>query len=452
MQSTSSAFEVEYSPSQEETGAHRPESLWSRKHAGKVAIAAILPGILLIATPFLLLGNTGHDENRARGEEPARSSQLSLSDEMRPQNLRQPGLRSRVQLEEQPGGPSPTYYYQNRGAVAPSPYYAAPTNYGTPTYNNRAAAPSPYNAAPTNYGTPTYYYGAPNAYQQQSAAQPAKGTDDQALSYDNAPNKMATLHALAQASREAQNLKRQRQMSPTQQWTQGMMTAKKADDVLSQMHGGGAELHEAKARISKVLAQAVADRQFRKQVLRTAAEAAKGGSSNTAFDKMLHREVGPQSVQMASDWLSTEVAAAPKGAKKTMFARAQLEAALSRVGGKFKRPTAETADSEGNLLSRGENKGLAFEQQASQRVMSRAESVERNGQLFGRGLTRHSGMGSYSGGWQPPQQQQAYSPASYSPQGQGEGQPSGNGKAGNSGVAPGLSSYDAQILSNGPPS
>jgi hypothetical protein len=61
MHSTSIAFDVEYSPSQEE--AHKAEALWSRKHAGRLAIAAILPGILLIATPFLLLGNSGNHEN-----------------------------------------------------------------------------------------------------------------------------------------------------------------------------------------------------------------------------------------------------------------------------------------------------------------------------------------------------------------------------------------------------
>jgi hypothetical protein len=430
MQSTSIAFDVEYSPSQEE--AHKAEALWSRKHAGRLAIAAILPGILLIATPFLLLGNSGNHENSDKVVEPASAAQLNIPDERHLQNLRQPGVRSRVQLEEQPGGQQ-TYYYRQQ-APAPTSYgAAAPMSYATPQYIN-----------------PNYYYGAP-AYQQSAA--PVKPTDAQALTYDNAPNKMATLHALAVASREARRLKQGRQASPTEQWTQGMMAAEKAGAVLSRMHGGGAALDKAKARISKVLAQAEADRQLRKQVLKTAAEAAKGDDDDTAFDKILHREVGPQSVQMASDWLSTEVAAAPHGAKKTMYARAQLEAALSRVGGKLRSPTAEVADTEREMMSHGDNRGLAYEQQASQRIMSGAESMERNGQLFGRGLSRHGGMSSYASPWQAPgrsvPQGNFGAGAQYSAGGGGSGSQSGGNSGG---VAPGLSSYDAQILANGPPS
>ena len=139
---------------------------------------------------------------------------------------------------------------------------------------------------------------------------------------------------------------------------------------------------------------------------------------------------------MASDWLSTELATSKSKKKGATFARAQLAAALSQVlscshsceeacekltdalqvGGKFSRPVWS---SQGEVSSSRSSSLVAFESAVAKHVMSNALSSHQESDPYG-----GASDDSYSSSQQPK----------------------------NSGVAPGLSSYDAQILANGPPS
>eukprot|EP00288_Rhodomonas_lens_P009939 CAMPEP_0177727570 /NCGR_PEP_ID=MMETSP0484_2-20121128/20396_1 /TAXON_ID=354590 /ORGANISM="Rhodomonas lens, Strain RHODO" /LENGTH=223 /DNA_ID=CAMNT_0019240241 /DNA_START=53 /DNA_END=721 /DNA_ORIENTATION=+ len=166
------------------------------------------------------------------------------------------------------------------------------------------------------------------------------GRDVAALTYDQeAGEKKRTLHQLAAAALENQRLKAPPTQSSTQRWTSKIASADNPAAALQALQGKAAagsaqakELSEARENIAAVLAQSHQDMALRKSVLKAAQTNEGTGNS---WNSLLKRQIGPHSLALASDWLSTEEATTKSKNKKSMLARAQLAAALSQVGGHF---------------------------------------------------------------------------------------------------------------------
>jgi len=265
------------------------------------------------------------------------------------------------------------------------------------------------------------------------------GRDLAALTYDSAATatKKQTLHQLATAALEDQRLKALPSMTSTQRWTSKISNADDPAAALQSLQktASGQEakqLNEARASIAAVMAQSNRDMALRKQVLQAAQTTQGTGNS---WNSLLERQIGPHSLALASDWLSTEEATSTAKNKKSVLARAQLAAALSQVGGHFegeRRAGEEEASHE-----RGRDKEMSFETAALGHVMSNALGGSGSYGGGASGVMGNNGRGAFEAGG-----------GGFS----SEGSQEQNGAASMSGAAPGLSSYDAQILANGPPS
>mmetsp|Transcript_3853 Transcript_3853/g.9527 ORF Transcript_3853/g.9527 Transcript_3853/m.9527 type:complete len:308 (-) Transcript_3853:150-1073(-) len=243
--------------------------------------------------------------------------------------------------------------------------------------------------------------------------------DSAALSYDSRTSnqdKFKTLHALALAAKEEHRLHVQSPVSPDQQISSisnplsVLKNLAKAHDASSDSK----QLKQASDTIKQVMEQSLKDEDLRRKVLSEANSVNKKDGSS--WNALLANQIGPHSLAMASDWLSTELATSKSKKKGATYARAQLAAALSQVGGKFSRPVWSSQGGRGSSQS----SLVAFESAVAKHVMSNA-------------LSSHQ------------EEAEPYGEAA------DDSQPSPQSSK-NSYAAPGLSSYDAQILANGPPS
>mmetsp|Transcript_36405 Transcript_36405/g.74718 ORF Transcript_36405/g.74718 Transcript_36405/m.74718 type:complete len:260 (+) Transcript_36405:153-932(+) len=200
------------------------------------------------------------------------------------------------------------------------------------------------------------------------------GRDMAALSYDGASRqKMNTLHQLAVAAVENQKLKSTPAMSSSERWSSHVSSADDPGAALKELQGNAAsgsseskQLSQARENIAAVMQQSDADMALRKEVLKAART--NDGTGNS-WNSLLSRQIGPHSLAMASDWLRTEEATSTSKNKKSVFARAQLAAALSQVGGHF-----DGASSEGReelSHARRPDKEMSYESSILHRVMSK---------------------------------------------------------------------------------
>ncbi|EKX48727.1 hypothetical protein GUITHDRAFT_162291 [Guillardia theta CCMP2712] len=243
--------------------------------------------------------------------------------------------------------------------------------------------------------------------------------DSTALSYDSSASsqdKFKTLHALAQAAKEEHRLHVQSSMSPDQKIS-SISNPISLLKNLAKAHDSSTntkKLKQASDTIKQVMEQSLKDEDLRRKVLSEADSVNKKDGSS--WNSLLANQIGPHSLAMASDWLSTELATSKSKKKGATFARAQLAAALSQLRRACEKLTAAL---QGEVSSSRSSSLVAFESAVAKHVMSNA-------------LSSHQESDPYGGA----------SDDSYSSSQQSK----------NSGVAPGLSSYDAQILANGPPS
>jgi len=268
-------------------------------------------------------------------------------------------------------------------------------------------------------------------------------------------NKIKTLHALAAAKKIASRLK-----SPDTDT--GPLKINDANNLLKGLStiaqaagkSKGTALAEARKKIAKIMAESAADQQLGQSVLKSAKSTSQG-TGNT-WDALVSRQTGPHSLTVAADWLDTAQVTAATPEKKAMLARAQLAAALARTGGSFVSPVAIRRAAQSMSLGGPRRASASHEyfspslQAASDRSMPWTASNQQgspwsgglaSGAGYGYAPTaRGSSYGSGSGGF-------GYASSGSSPSGSSQG----GAAASNSGVAPGLSSYDAEILANGPP-
>lgn len=213
------------------------------------------------------------------------------------------------------------------------------------------------------------------------------------------------------------------------------------------------QIAQASLAIQQVLEQSKADHKLAKDATRSAHTTTENGNS---WNSLLSRESGPRAMAMASDWLSTAVATTShsKGKKKTLYARAQLEAALSQVDGKY------SHDAEAGAWSnqkRERNSELAAMTNLAHAVMYKALSGTTSGGPTSASVAplaatslNPAKTSSWAGAWTSNSAGAGFSGVE-GVGGGGSGGGGAGGKAAMSGAAPGLSSYDAQILANGPP-
>jgi hypothetical protein len=282
--------------------------------------------------------------------------------------------------------------------------------------------------------------------------QPRPSKDSTALNYESrmsVVNKIKTLHALAAAKKIASRLK-----SPDTDT--GPLKINDANSLLNRLSttaqaagkNKGTALAEARKKIAKIMAESVADQQLGRSVLKSAKSASQG-TGNT-WDALVSRQIGPHSLAVASDWLDTAQVTAATPEKKAMLARAQLEAALARTGGSFVSPVAIRRAAQSMSLDGPRRASSSHEyfspslQAASDRSMPWTASNQHSSPWSG-GLASGAGYG-----YAPATGGSNYASDSGS-FGYGSGSSQGGAAASDSGVAPGLSSYDAEILANGPP-
>jgi hypothetical protein len=258
-----------------------------------------------------------------------------------------------------------------------------------------------------------------------------------ALNYESklsTAKKIQTLHALAAAKKIASRLKAPDSDS-------GPLKINAANSLLSSLTSQDqgtnkkklSALKEARNRIAKIMAESAADQQLGRAVLKSA-KSTDQGTGNT-WDNLVSRQIGPHSLEVASDWLATAQATAPTAQKKAILARAQLAAALAETGGHFVSPTAIRRAAH-RLAVHGPRRDSAQQeyfspslQAASDHAMPWTASAQQDSPWHG-GLASQASYGYGQGG------------------GGGGG---GQAASSNSGAAPGLSSYDAEILAHGPP-
>lgn len=199
---------------------------------------------------------------------------------------------------------------------------------------------------------------------------------------------------------------------------------------------------QASLAIQQVLEQSKADHKIAKAASRSADMTKDTGKS---WNSLLSRESGPRAMAMASDWLSTAVATSKTKGSKTKYARAQLEAALSQVDGHYSHDAEAGA---WHNEKRQRNSELQAMSNLAHAVMFKAlsgQDAAPAAQVAPLAATSWSGSPSSSSNWMSNSAGAAFSAG-------GEGGGQSGGKAAETGAAPGLSSYDAQILAGGPPS
>ena len=197
---------------------------------------------------------------------------------------------------------------------------------------------------------------------------------------------------------------------------------------------------QASLAIQQVLEQSKADHKIAKAASRSAQMTKNTGNS---WNSLLSRESGPRAMAMASDWLSTAVATSKTKGSKTKYARAQLEAALSQVDGHYSHDAERGA---WHNEKRQRNSELQAMSNLAHAVMFKAlsgQDAAPSAQVAPLAATSWSASQSSSSNWM------SNSAGAGLSAGGGAGQ--SGGKAAESGAAPGLSSYDAQILAGGPP-
>jgi hypothetical protein len=275
--------------------------------------------------------------------------------------------------------------------------------------------------------------------------QPKPSQDSTALNYESrmsVVNKIKTLHALAAAKKIASRLK----LPDTDTAPLKINDAKSLLNGLAQAAGKtkGSALAEAQKKIAKIMAESAADQQLGRSVLKSAKSTSQG-TGNT-WDALVSRQIGPHSLAVASDWLDTAQVTASTPEKKAMLARAQLAAALANTGGRFVSPVAIRRAAQSMSLGGPRRASASHEyfapslQAASDHSMPWTASNQQGSPWSG-GLASSAGYPGYGS---------SASGGSYGANAGGFGAPQG-AAASNSGAAPGLSSYDAQILANGPP-
>jgi len=296
--------------------------------------------------------------------------------------------------------------------------------------------------------------------------------DAAALQYSSSgppQNQMQTLHALASAKRLYHQMQVPSVASPKSQYNSAVATANNPESALQQLQGkqyaGSAaskQIAQASLAIQQVLEQSKADHKLATDATRSARVTTDKGNS---WKSLLGRESGPRAMVKASDWLATAVATSTSKGKKTKYARAQLEAALSQVDGHFSHDAEKSAW--GNE-KRERNSELTAMSKLAHAVMFKALSGTAGGPSSASvapmaATSWNPPSSSSSNSWQSNSAGAGYSASSSfaAPAGalQGMGSMPGNGagkggsgaKAAMSGAAPGLSSYDAQILAGGPP-
>ena len=213
------------------------------------------------------------------------------------------------------------------------------------------------------------------------------------------------------------------------------------------------QIAQASFAIQQVLAQSKADHKLAKDATRSAHTTTENGNS---WNSLLSRESGPRAMAMASDWLSTAVAttSGSKGKKKTLYARAQLEAALSQVDGKYSQDAERGA---WDNQKRERNSEIAAMSNLAHAVMYKALSGESGGPTSAAVAPvaptsfDPPSSSSLSGSWTSNSAGAGFSGVEGIRSGGAGAGGSAGGKAAMSGAVPGLSSYDAQILANGPP-
>ena len=326
-------------------------------------------------------------------------------------------------------GPGALYAIWNSGQQQGYGGYVAPqlsrgAGYATSPYYNAlntaelSSSVSPYDAAALQY----------------SAGVPGRsGTQAQ----------MQTLHALAAAKQLYHTVQAPSSSSYSSAVKTAANPAAALHSLRSKAYSGSAskQIGQARLAIEQVLQESKADTKIAMAAKRSARLATSHGNS---WKKLLKRESGSKhSRAMASDWLSTAVASHSTGASHK-YARAQLEAALSQVDGHFHHDAERGA---WQNQQRQRNSELAAMSQLAHAVMYKALSgSEASPSNAVAPMAPNSYSTSAASTWG---NNRAGSDQGVK-WGSGGAGPSG-GKAAMSGVAPGLSSYDAQILAGGPP-
>ena len=264
--------------------------------------------------------------------------------------------------------------------------------------------------------------------------------DSTALSYEtkmSTSNKIKTLHALAKAKAIASRLNKPDSDS-------GPLKLQDANAFLAGLSNGAqssdksSALVNAQKRIAMIMAQSAADRQLGQSVLKSM-KSTNNGIGNT-WNALVSRQIGPHSLAVASDWLATAQATSPTKQGKSMLVRAQLAAALAETGGRFVSPVAIRRAVRHLPMGGPSSSSARHEyfaptlQQSSNRAMPWTANSRTpwSTTLPSNGGTEGSAYG-------------------YVGNSVGSGGYGGGNKDSNSGAAPGLSSYDAEILAHGPP-
>jgi hypothetical protein len=344
---------------------------------------------------------------------------------------------------QQQEAPQELYAIWNSAQNAGTGGYMAPTMY----------AQQPMEQAPGVYAA-GWYNNPVNTAELKATVNPY---DAAALQYSSSgktqgqvQSQMQTLHALASAKRLYHNMQEPAQGG----YNSAVSTAANpslALQSLQKTYAGSAaskQIGQAQLAIEKVLQQSKADTKMAKAATRIARRTTDKGNS---WNSILSRESGPQATAMASDWLATAVATNSKG-KKNEYARAQLEAALSQVDGHFHHNAEAGAWAN---QKRERNSELAAMSKLANAVMYKALSGTAGGPSSAVApMAPDSYSTSSPSAWSSNSAGAGYQGMSSSSMASGMGGGGGGGSAGKAargGAAPGLSSYDAQILANGPP-
>mmetsp|Transcript_81404 Transcript_81404/g.119243 ORF Transcript_81404/g.119243 Transcript_81404/m.119243 type:complete len:396 (+) Transcript_81404:53-1240(+) len=359
---------------------------------------------------------------------------------------------------------------QQGGIAEPSALYVIYNTGEYPVQPVKYAQPVQF-VQPVQYAQPNAYYNAVNTAELSTNVNPY---DAAALQYSSGPpqKQMQTLHALASAKRLYHQMQVPSAASPRSQYNSAVATANNPESALQQLQGkqyvGSAaskQIAQASLSIQQVLEQSKADDKLANAATSSARTTKDKGNS---WQSLMSRQSGPRAEAKASDWLSTAVATSSSKGSKTKYARAQLEAALSQVDGHYSHDADKSAW--GNE-KRERNSELRAMTKLADAVMFKVLSGTAGGpsspSLAPLAATSWKPAGSSSSSWQsssgtatyPPSSSASSSSSSYAVAGSMSGgatpaAPGGtstSSEAAMSGAAPGLSSYDAQILAGGPP-